>query len=631
VRTFKKSALAVIFVLGITCAAGAQINDTINGVVTDSLTAAIIDSVDVASGGVSVQTKPDGTFTLIFPTTPVVQSGKNNLHSQQIVWNPKTSEFAWQNISGDVSIRIHNVQGQIASQFSSMRSSKQCRFSIAGLPDGMYIATIITPFCTEMYRIVHVLQGSAGLSNMVTRISGAGPAMLAAVASTTTSHSVTCTKNGYVVRTATIAAGTSTGTRVSVKLFPSVFNAPWDWSGVVGTGQSLAVGDHGTPVKSTTQPYHNLKLSTGTLSWPVDPNNAALTMVPLIEPIERSAPTYPSSWPTNISGETAHSSMGNQITSLFQAATGRDYINVHGEFGENGQCMIYLKKNATQSGVNGRAFAATVVEVKATNRLALAAGKTYGIGAIIITHGECDATNTTYENDLHQLWSDYNTDLRAITGQTQNIQMFVSQQQSIGNRSPATLAQWKVGVDYPATIVCSGPKYQYTYAADSVHLINTGYQQLGEKYGQVYFQRIILGNNWKPLQPTTIERSGTILTVHFHVPVLPLVWETTFQAPHQNITEWKQGKGFEVTTSGGTKVTINSVAISGDAVIITCASDPGASAVVGYAMVSEPTHMRTPFSGTVHWGLLRDSDPFVGTITKKAQPNYGVAFEMIAP
>jgi hypothetical protein len=28
---------------------------------------------------------------------------------------------------------------------------------------------------------------------------------------------------------------------------------------------------------------------------------------------------------------------------------------------------------------------------------------------------------------------------------------------------------------------------------------------------------------------------------------------------------------------------------------------------------------------------LSDSDPFVGDITKKAQPNYGVAFEMTVP
>lgn len=47
----------------------------------------------------------------------------------------------------------------------------------------------------------------------------------------------------------------------------------------MGTGQSLAVGQNGTPVRSTTQPYGNLKLSTGTALWPIDPEDASLELV----------------------------------------------------------------------------------------------------------------------------------------------------------------------------------------------------------------------------------------------------------------------------------------------------------------------------------------------------------------
>jgi hypothetical protein len=444
------------------------------------------------------------------------------------------------------------------------------------------------------------------------------------------------TRTGGTVGTAgtggSSAGGTSTGgSGAGGSTSTGTANTPWDWSGVVGTGQSLAVGDHGTPVKSTTQPYNNLQLSTGTLPWPVDPTSSVLKMVPLVEPIGRPATTYPSSWPTNISGETPHSTMGNEITALVQAATGRDYIGVHGEVGENGQCMTYLKKNATQSGVNGRAYEASMVETKAIARLATAAGKSYGVGAIIITHGECDAGNANYESDLYQLWTNYNIDISAITGQARKLQMIVSQQNAVNDHSASTLAQWKVGVDHAADVVCSGPKYQYPTATDHIHLVTDGYQRLGEKYGQVYFQRIVLGNDWQPLQPTTVERTGAVITVHYHVPVPPIVWDTTFQAPHPSSNEWKQGKGFEVSTSSGAKVTISSVDIAGDAVTIACASDPGAQATVGYAMVADTTAMSTPWAGTVRWGQLRDSDPFIGAITKQAQPNYGVAFEMTLP
>ena len=120
---------------------------------------------------------------------------------------------------------------------------------------------------------------------------------------------------------------------------PGALNLPWDWSGVIGTGQSLAVGDHGRPVKSTNQPYGNLKLSTANLPWPVDPGNPALTMVPLVEPVGRLSSGYPSSWPDNIAGETAHAAMANQISALVQADFHREFIGVHGEVGENGQGM----------------------------------------------------------------------------------------------------------------------------------------------------------------------------------------------------------------------------------------------------------------------------------------------------
>ena len=139
----------------------------------------------------------------------------------------------------------------------------------------------------------------------------------------------------------------------------------------------------------------------------------------------------------------------------------------------------------------------------------------------------------------------------------------------------------------------------------------------------------MLGNPWQPLQPTTAERSGRVITVHFHVPVPPLAWDTTLAMPHQSAyTEWAQGRGFEVR-AGTTRIAISGVAIAGDSVQITCATDPPASGVVvGYAFTADGT-LRP--NGTARWGQLRDSDPFVGSLTRVAQPNYCVAFEMNVP
>ena len=321
------------------------------------------------------------------------------------------------------------------------------------------------------------------------------------------------------------------------------------------------------------------------------------------------------------------------LTALVQAATGGDYISVHTVVGESGQAMSVIRKGATDTGTTGRAYAASLFEAAAIARLAGAAGKTYGVGAIVITHGESDAGSSSYKNDLIKLWSDYNADLKPLTGQPRSIPMFVSQQHAYpsgsNQRSAATLAQWQAGIDRPGDIICSGPKYQYPYASDNIHMTAIGYERLGEKLGQIYHEKVVLGRDWQPLQPTRVERSGRVITVHFHVPVPPLAWDSSLPAPHQStLTEWAQGRGFEVRTAS-TRIPISSVAISGDAVRITVGNDLPATGVwVGYAMTSDGT----AFSGrTWRSGQLRDSDPFVGSMTGTAQPNYAVAFEMAVP
>jgi hypothetical protein len=402
----------------------------------------------------------------------------------------------------------------------------------------------------------------------------------------------------------------------------------WDWNGVVGTGQSLAVGT--TPITSTTQPFNNLMLSLGSATVPPwDPSLAELTMVPLIE--RKTNTTYPAPYPLNLWGETPHSAMANQLTAMVRYASGHDFISVHSIVGESGQGIVALEKiTGDTTGTTGRAYAATLFEASAITRLAQAAGKTYGIGAIVMTHGETDSGSPSYDADLIQLLKDYNTDLLPITGQTTPIPMFLSQQfaypNSAGQRPAANQIQWQLGVKKPGEFVCTGPKYQYPGHGDGIHLSATGYQQLGEKNAQVYYERVLLGNDWQPLYPTGVTRDGRVVTVTFHVPVPPLAWDENLPAP---TNDWPNAKGFELRR-GGLSLAIESVVIDGDAVKITCASDLGANIAVAYALTAGSSQM-TVASNSMRWGQLRDSDPFVGWTTRTVQPNYAVAFELPVP
>jgi len=394
----------------------------------------------------------------------------------------------------------------------------------------------------------------------------------------------------------------------------------------------LSVGT--TPILATTQPYANLKLSLGSVTVPpFNANQSGFSMVPLVEPIRALASSFPSAYARNIYGETPHSAMGNQITALARAA-GSDYVSAHTVVGESGQAMTVIRKGATDTGTTGRAYAATLFEAAAIAALARQAGKSYGIGAIVIIHGESDAGNTSYANDLFQLWTDYNADLMPLTGQTTKIPMLVSQQHSVPSgadqRSASTLAQWRVGVDHPGDIVCAGPKYQYPYGSDGVHLTSAGYQRLGEKIGQIYYEKVVRGADRQPLQPTRVVRANNrSIRVEFHVPVPPLAWDSALPSPHQSAsTEWKDGRGFEVR-NGSSRIAISSVTIAGSAVEITCASDlPASGTIVGYAMTTDGS---AASGGTFRWGQLRDSDPFVGSTTRVAQANYCVSFEMAVP
>ncbi|MEO8179266.1 MAG: dockerin [Deltaproteobacteria bacterium] len=422
--------------------------------------------------------------------------------------------------------------------------------------------------------------------------------------------------------------------------------ASWDFTGIIGTGQSLSVGAQaGTPTpKATMQPHNNLKLAlNGVLVPPFDPAAAALSLVPLVEPIRPIDNGYPSAYPVNLDGESPHTAMSVQLTAAAQAGGLSDFVTIHTVVGESGQPMTVINKTATENatGTMGRAYAASLFEARAIKRLV--GEKSYGIGAIFLTHGESDAGNANYANDMLQLWTDYNADLKAITGQTQDIPLFTSQQHGIymyaagqadRNIDVSTKLQWTASLDHPGQIVCTGPKYQYPYFTDFLHLVPLGYELMGEKYAEVFYQHVLLGRPWKPLQPLapTLTRSGPVITVDFYVPVPPLAWDDVLPKPHQaDLMEWAQGRGFEVRTAGqgSTPLTIQSVELlDQDTVQITCTTDVPAGATLGYAATSDGAAI----SGvSPRWGQLKDSDPFVGELTQMVQANYAVAFELPVP
>lgn len=414
---------------------------------------------------------------------------------------------------------------------------------------------------------------------------------------------------------ASLPDGSPADVRADVLPRPSL--PPFDWVGVIGTGQSLSVGAT-AKVMTTTQPFHNMKLvDTGpNPKYPIaaDSGAPAWATAPLVEPIRAASagngPGYTDGqYPNDIFGETPHSGMANTLTPLWNANGGvGEYVTAHTVVGWSGHCLSQIDKAGGM-----RAYPASLQETRVWKSLAGAEKKSFGVGGIVLTHGECDAGNGNYGAGLWQLLQDYDTDLKAITQQTSKVALLVSQQSTIASGPTGSAVQvWKAGVDHVGRIVCTGPKYAYQYSPDRLHFPAPGYERLGQKYAEVFDAVVNREVAWAPLQPKKVARVGAVVTIDFNVPNPPLVWDSHVTPPHQSVnTEWAAGKGFEVWL-GNTRLTIGQVVISADTVTLTLAKDPGVGKVtVGYATVQDGQgHQGGTDLGLR--GLLRDSDEFAG-------------------
>jgi len=388
-----------------------------------------------------------------------------------------------------------------------------------------------------------------------------------------------------------------------------------DWVGVIGTGQSLSIGAAaGTPI-STMQPFNNLKLwdDGPDPRWPLD-GSGILSLLPLTERFRPSGlPGWPDSqYPNNLSGETPNAGMANEITQLWLSRTGTDFVTIHSVVGWSGHCLRDIDKSNPAT----RAYPGGLSEARTFKRFADDAGKTFAYGAINITHGECDAGaggSPDYEAGLYQLWLDYNEDLKAITGQAQDIPLLISQQSTIVGPRQTAVAVWKLGVDHPGAAYCVGPKYQYQYASDNLHMEAAGYRRLGEKYAEVFDQVVNQGIFWKPVQPQSAVLSGRQIIVTFDVPNPPLNWDENINPPHQQVhTAWANGRGFEVNDSTGELTIASAEIVADDTVVITLAAEPtGTNLLLRYALTQDGTGTQGGTDLGMH-GQLRDSDTLVG-------------------
>jgi hypothetical protein len=396
--------------------------------------------------------------------------------------------------------------------------------------------------------------------------------------------------------------------------------SPHDWVGVIGMGQSLSVG-WDAPAVDTNASFDNLMLRDNGADpkYPLeDSATAAWSAEPLANPIRvASAGTGPGysdgQYPNNIwhsgdtYGETPHVAMANAISWTCQAR-GDECVTAHTVVG-NGALDNHKKGT--------RQYQGAVNEAKVFKALADAAGKSYGVGAVVLTHGETDAFNPSYGTGVYELIQDLDTDLKAVTGQSQDVILIASQQSSTaagwGTTSGSAVQIWKAAFDHPGEIVISGPKYQY--GAYGLHMAAGGYERIGEKYGEVFDLIVNQKVDWRPVGPKSVSRTGAVITIEMDVPNPPLVWDENLSKPHQSAhSAWSEGRGFEVIDQAKNELEIASVAIDEDSIVLTLAEEPapGTSLKVGYALTPDTDEAYQGGTALGPHGQLADSDTFQG-------------------
>lgn len=253
------------------------------------------------------------------------------------------------------------------------------------------------------------------------------------------------------------------------------------------------------------------------------------------------------------------------------------------------------------------------------NAIAICANTVDTVTAVHVVHGEADTRDAvapaTYQGYLDEWQSDYDTDIKATTGQVSDVAMILAQTCSWPayaalsgvDHASIGLAQLKAHRDNAAiTLAC--PAYQLAGKADGIHLTGAGSHHLGELMARAHLA-VIDGAGWDPLMPLSVVRTGSVVVVEFAVPVAPLVFDTTTVAAQTNY-------GFEYHDDSDS-ATISSVVLgaNGTSVEITLSGVPSGS----------NPHVSYGYSAG-KLGNLRDSETAASTLDGTRLANWCVHF-----
>lgn len=381
-------------------------------------------------------------------------------------------------------------------------------------------------------------------------------------------------------------------------------------------GESLSVGATATAIISTSQPYLNTTfgfVSNGTTYSSPRKDVAPTSVQPLKELFYSPAPDGG----TN-RGETHCSGAANYATMLMlEDGLAIDTHKIFASTGGYGGATI---ASLAKGGSRYAALLSHITDAKALNP-----NKTYKILATPFIIGTNDAAAATsyssFRTTFETLYTDLNLSVKQQTSQPEDL-VFIVPQVSYGAKTQPQISKALYDLTQEhGKFLFATPLYHLPYDGDNIHLTNIGYKWLGAYIGRVYKQYITEGRYPDHIKPKSAYIKDNVVRIKFEAPMLPLQLDSTTLAITTNF-------GFNVK-NGSTDVSISSVSVEMDEVIITLAQTPTTDLTVRYALdyIGQGLSFLNGASGN-----LRDSTQEKIKISNNDYPLYHVCphFEMTA-
>lgn len=366
---------------------------------------------------------------------------------------------------------------------------------------------------------------------------------------------------------------------------------------IIGYGQSLSRGINSIPAISTSQPYSNIMIASGTKIRNGDAGYNPTSFVPLVAKTEGTEGEDPVVALCN--GLVRRAVADGEVAtdwSFLGTSPGRSARSVE-ELGPSADFNAFYNK--------------MVRYVQDAKNLADATGKSFSCWAYCWDQGESNYAGSTFTKSPYQyaqlmlaLFDTLSKQVVAITGQ--EFQPYIFSYQVGGHRfygvdkNTIALSQWRISRERP-DFVLAVPVYAIPVVTDDVHLTNEGSWLLGEYRSRAMYQTMIRrSGKWRPLEPIKVDWQADHIDVKFHVPSGPLVLDTAICAQAVNM-------GFDVREGDAVVDIITGVTVVGDDTVrIAISRAANATAVLTYAR-GRPTDPNRSGPLVGPRGNLRDS------------------------